>query len=132
MSSTAFLQAELCCCCSYKRLQDYDLESLSDRDVGIAKRHTSNQLILCQCESSLHMAETSSTAFEQVFQTVVFLSHDSFIIFYITVCESDPVSAFLPHSLTHTHKHSRYCFISLISYRTNIVLVSGIYQGEMY
>lgn len=60
------------------------------------------------------MAEASSTAFEQVFQAVVFLSHHSF-------------SFFLHLPLSHTQAKTR--FISLFSYRTETQLVSGIYQG---
>ena len=88
------------------------MQSLTDRDVGAAKWHTSNQLILCQCESSLsHGRGPREQALNRCpkplffFPIALVLVYILFFFFHC-LCIWSHLGAPLPLSLTHTHTHT--------------------------
>lgn len=99
----------VCCCCGWERLWDCCVGSLTHRDVGAAKWHTSDELILCQCESSFsHGRGLTKRLWAGVRGRVFFSSPICFFIWF----------------------HTR--FLLIFSYKggkKKKVLASGIYQG---
>lgn len=104
------------------------MQSLTDRDFGAAKWHTSNQLIPCQCESSFShgkgLVEHLWTGVQSCSLLLTLFLHYCLCIWsHLIPSESTPPS--LAHTPTHSLAIAFFC-----SFNTKeIVLSSGIYQG---